>query len=214
MRERLCASLKAEIEGDVCDSHAHARSGVCDDSKRLSQRQHRHATVHYATPVGHEQRWRARQSAACERVYKRGSSPLPVSPMAQPCVPPPQILRYHPRFSSSWTRGLAPGEQLVDAGSVRSNPRVPSHHTSVGVLVPTPPDLGWRATAGEGVAGSCCVLNWYAHGAPCPQGQVSACWKQAHDHAGHPSMARRCATANGRIQVTYAVRARSAGTIS
>jgi putative transposase len=62
--ESFFASLKAEIGVEVFDSHAHARSCVFDYIERFYNRQRRHSTLAYLTPVEHEQRWFEQQQAA------------------------------------------------------------------------------------------------------------------------------------------------------
>jgi len=62
--ESFFASLKAEIGVEVFDSHAHARSCVFDYIERFYNRQRRHSTLAYFTPVEHEQRWLEQRSAA------------------------------------------------------------------------------------------------------------------------------------------------------
>ena len=62
--ESFFASFKAEIGIESFDSHAHARSCVFDYIERFYNRQRRHSTLAYLTPVEHEQRWFEQQIAA------------------------------------------------------------------------------------------------------------------------------------------------------
>jgi transposase InsO family protein len=55
--ESFFASLKIEIGVEVFDSHAHARRCVFDYIERFYNRQRRHSTLAYLTPVDYEQRW-------------------------------------------------------------------------------------------------------------------------------------------------------------
>jgi putative transposase len=55
--ERLFAARNAEIGTALCDSHTPARSRVFDYIERFYNRQRRHATRAYLTPVKHERRW-------------------------------------------------------------------------------------------------------------------------------------------------------------
>lgn len=93
-------------------------------------------------------------------------------------------------------RGLAPAEQLVDAGYVSADNLVSSQQDGIDLVGPTPPEPGWRAKAGEGFAASCFVLDWEAQVARCPQGQTSASWTPGQDHEGRPSVAIRFATSS------------------
>jgi transposase len=102
-------------------------------------------------------------------------------------------------------RGLAPAEQLVDAGYVSADNLVSSQQNGIDLVGPTPPEPGWRAKAGEGFAASCFVLDWDAQVARCPEGQTSASWTPSPDHEGRPSIAIRfaastCATCSMRGQ--------------
>jgi transposase len=90
-------------------------------------------------------------------------------------------------------RGLAPAEQLVDAGYVSADNLVSSQHHGIDLVGPTPPEPGWRAKAGEGFAASCFVLDWEAQVAKCPQGQTSSRWTPGQDHEGRASVAIRFA---------------------
>ena len=93
-------------------------------------------------------------------------------------------------------RGLAPAEQLVDAGYVSADNLVKSQKEDIDLVGPTPPEPGWRAKAGEGFAASCFVLDWEAQVATCPEGQRSASWTPGHDQEGRPSVAIRFAASS------------------
>lgn len=62
--ESFFASLKAEVDVEVFDSHAHARSCVFDYIERFYNRQRSHSTLAYLTPVEQEQRWFEQQRTA------------------------------------------------------------------------------------------------------------------------------------------------------
>jgi putative transposase len=62
--ESFFATLKAELEVEVFDSHAQARSCIFDYIERFYNRQRRHSALAYATPAAYEQRWSEQHLAA------------------------------------------------------------------------------------------------------------------------------------------------------
>lgn len=61
--ESFFATLKAELPQTVFASHAAARSAVFDYIECFYNRQRRHSTLAYQTPVSYEQRHAAKQAA-------------------------------------------------------------------------------------------------------------------------------------------------------
>ena len=72
---------------------------------------------------------------------------------------------------------------------------VTSQQAGIDLIGPTPPEPGWRAKAGDGLAASCFVLDWDAQQATCPQGTPSVTWQEQADHEGRPSVGIRFARA-------------------
>ncbi len=80
---------------------------------------------------------------------------------------------------------LLPAEQLVDAGYVDADLLVTSqrdHHLTL--LGPVRPDVSWQAKEQAGYDLASFQIDWEAHQATCPQGQVSSSWTARWDAFG------------------------------
>lgn len=77
------------------------------------------------------------------------------------------------------TLQLTPGEQLVDAGDVTSNPLLTrrSEH-GIALIGPVADDQSWQGQAGNGFAAAPFVIDGDANYALCPQGQRSVVWRE------------------------------------
>jgi transposase len=95
------------------------------------------------------------------------------------------------------TKGLLPGEHLVDAGYVDSDVVVQSQTDhEVAVVGPVSPDLSWQARAGAGFDVACFTLDWEQRRATCPQGKPSVKWSATHDTTGNDIINIRFARAD------------------
>jgi len=87
------------------------------------------------------------------------------------------------------TRGLAPGEHLVDTSYVTADHLVTSQREhDCTLLGPIHEDDSWQARAGAGFGAAQFAVDWDQERATCPQGRVSRIGKPTHDSAGHGSI--------------------------
>jgi transposase len=92
-------------------------------------------------------------------------------------------------------RQVTPSEQLVDAGYVSADHLLTSRtNHGIDLLGPVARDPSWQAAAGSGFAAAQFVLDWDAHQARCPQGQLSVMWRERSDRHGHATVQIRFGT--------------------
>ncbi len=77
---------------------------------------------------------------------------------------------------------LTPAEHLVDGGYTSAPKLLASREDYALELVgPVLPDSSWQARAGQGYGSNCFVIDWEAEIAVCPEGKMSAIWRDTHD---------------------------------
>ena len=77
---------------------------------------------------------------------------------------------------------LTPAEHFVDGGYT-SAPKVLASQEDyeIELFGPVLPDSSWQVRAGQGYGGNCFVIDWEAEMATCPEGKMSAVWRDTHD---------------------------------
>lgn len=89
------------------------------------------------------------------------------------------------------SRGLAPGEHVLDAGYVDAETILLSRERhGIEVIGPVSQNNQWQAKKG-GYDASQFVIDWQAQVAICPQGQTSVKWTPGTDQYGHPNVSIR-----------------------
>jgi Transposase DDE domain len=83
-------------------------------------------------------------------------------------------------------RGLAPAEQLVDAGYVTAEHLVSSAQQGIDLVGPASENQNWQGRAGQGFALDHFVIDWAARRATCPGGHQSVKWKASHSQHQQP----------------------------
>ncbi len=97
------------------------------------------------------------------------------------------------------TRGLAPGEHLVDTSDVTADHLVTSQTAhNCTLLGPIHEDCIWQARAGAGFGAAQFTIDWEQERATCPQGRASRIGKPTRDSAGHAIITIRFDDADSR----------------
>src|SRR3954468_13304687 len=108
------------------------------------------------------------------------------------------------------SKGLLPGDHLLDAGYVDAELLVDSRSDhGVRLVGPVRPDVSWQARSDEGFDISRFVIDWEGRRATCPEGKTSVLWQPGRDRWGnevvHAEFARReCLACGSRPRCTRA----------
>jgi transposase len=108
------------------------------------------------------------------------------------------------------TKGLLPGDHLLDAGFVDVELLVGSQFEhGVRLVGPMRPDVSWQAQANQGFDLAHFTIDWEAKRVTCPAGKTSVLWKPGQDRWGneviHTEFARReCLACPSRPRCTRA----------
>lgn len=84
------------------------------------------------------------------------------------------------------SKGLLPGEHLMDMGYISTNTLVDSQHKhQIKVIGPIKSDTTWQARMAQGYDISGFQIDWEEQQVRCPQGKVSKDWFPSHKKSGY-----------------------------
>lgn len=84
------------------------------------------------------------------------------------------------------TKGVPPGEHLIDAGYVDAELLVSSRHKyGIEVVGPVRPNVSWQAKAEQGYDVSAFTIDWQERRVTCPSGRTNSSWTPHTDKWGN-----------------------------